>query len=1164
MKPHFWYWLVVRNGRAKAIGFFLMLALNLSVAQAATFTVTSLNDSGAGSLRKAVLDANAAPGNDTIAFQSGLTGTIVLTSGEIAITDRVAINGPGANVLAVSGNQASRVFKVSGLGVTLQGLTIKAGKVNNDYGGGIDNSGFLTLNNMTLSDNAAGYGGGGINNTGSLTLSNIILSGNSANNGSGTGNGGGIFNWGSLTATRLTLSDNSAYGYGGGIHNQVSGSDVTVTIDNSILTTNRSSFGGGISNYSSILTVSNSTLSGNQATYEGGGIQNNAILTVNNSTLSDNGALGGGGIHNAATLDVSNSTLSGNLASEYGGGISNNTQKSVLVSNSTLSGNVALISGGGIQNYSGAMTLSNNLVVGNAAPTGKSIDLAVGYNGEITSQGYNLLGENGVPGVSGFTPAANDLVLAGSVSTAIGPLADNGGPTQTHALVAGSPAINAGNNALIPIGVTTDQRGAGFPRIVGGTVDIGAVEGAGGGSGGATFTVTASAGAGGAISPASATVNNGATATFTVTPNTGYAADVTGCSGTLAGNIYTTGPITANCMISASFHPNTSAFTVTASAGPNGVISPATQSIAPGATATFTVTPNTGYVATVAGCNGSLTSATYTTGPITAPCTVVAAFSPTAAASAPTITTSVLPDAIVGVPYAAVLTAIGGQYPYTYTATDLPPGLTLTTEGILRGTPTTGGAFAVAATVTDALGRRGSRGYVVTASAGLSLVTANLPDALVNIPYTQTLAAVGGQPSYIFTAAGLPTGLSLTPSGVLSGTPVERGVAAVQLTVTDTFNQQSTKNAVLTVRDFTFTEPNPEQPDENISGAAESCPTANIATRTLKLGDPGAPTTGPDGVTLPYGLLEITVTGCEPGQTVLALTTVYPEPLPPDAQYWKYGRTHDNAEPHWYVLPGAIIEGNAITLLIVDGDIGDADLAVDGNILDPGGPGITLNTIDGAVPAVLPISEPYRADFQARCNAGACPAGSVYDWSLAAGALPDGLTLTGAGAIATLSGTPTRVGRYPFTVQVLTRGATTLTSTQQSYTVRITDGSSDPAATTLITHYYVSILEREPEAEGLAYWQGLIAELQGRGQDAKPVFRDMANFFFNSPEYLGRNTTDRQFITNLYLTFFQREPDEDGYAFWLADLANHAPRNDVMTFFLYSQEFTDFMAALGF
>ena len=74
----------------------------------------------------------------------------------------------------------------------------------------------------------------------------------------------------------------------------------------------------------------------------------------------------------------------------------------------------------------------------------------------------------------------------------------------------------------------------------------------------------------------------------------------------------------------------------------------------------------------------------------------------------------------------------------------------------------------------------------------------------------------------------------------------------------------------------------------------------------------------------------------------------------------------------------------------------------------------------------------------------------------------------------------------------------------------------------------------------------------------------MAYFFFNSPEYLARNTTNPAFIGNLYRTFFQREPEEDGLAFWLADLANNAPRNDVMTFFLYSQEFTDFMGYLGF
>ncbi|MCB1920210.1 MAG: DUF1566 domain-containing protein [Candidatus Competibacteraceae bacterium] len=650
--------------------------------------------------------------------------------------------------------------------------------------------------------------------------------------------------------------------------------------------------------------------------------------------------------------------------------------------------------------------------------------------------------------------------------------------------------------------------------------------------------------------------SEGATVTLTATAASG--STFTGWSGGCTGTA-------ATCMIAMNAAQNVtatfskSAYTVTAITGINGSITPATQTVNPDATATLTVTPDTGYTAIVAGCGGTLTGTTYTTSPITADCAVVARFTATVTADAPTVTTPELPDAIAQVPYATYLTAIGGQYPYTYAATGLPTGLTLTTEGILRGTPTTSGPFVVTVTVTDALGQRGSRRYLLTVSTGLTLITVHLPNALVNVPYSQTLAALGGQPPYIFTAAGLPTGLSLTPGGVLSGTPVERNIAAVQLTVTDALNQQATKETVLTVRDFTFTQPNPEQPEQTLNGVAEACTTADITTRTLKVGDPDAPTTGPNGVTLLYGLLEITVTGCEPGQTVLALTTVYPEPLPPNAQYWKYGRTRDNPEPHWYVLPGAIIEGNAITLLIVDGDIGDSDLAVDGNILDPGGPGITLNTIDGAVPAVLPISEPYRADFQVQCDQGQCPADSAYDWSLAAGALPDGLVLTGNGATATLSGTPNRVGRYPFTVQVLARSDAPA-PTQESYSVVI----ADPAATTLITHYYVSILEREPEAEGLAYWQGLIAEKQAQGEDAKPVFREMANFFFNSEEYLGRNTTDRQFITNLYLTFFQREPDEDGYAFWLEQLAGGMPRNTAMAGFLYSQEFTDFMQGLGF
>lgn len=82
--------------------------------------------------------------------------------------------------------------------------------------------------------------------------------------------------------------------------------------------------------------------------------------------------------------------------------------------------------------------------------------------------------------------------------------------------------------------------------------------------------------------------------------------------------------------------------------------------------------------------------------------------------------------------------------------------------------------------------------------------------------------------------------------------------------------------------------------------------------------------------------------------------------------------------------------------------------------------------------------------------------------------------------------------------------------------------------------------------------------------DVKVVFRDMANFFFNSAEYLDRNTPDDEFITNLYLTFFQREPDQGGYVFWLEQLAKGMTRNQAMAGFLYSSEFTQFMESLGF
>ncbi|HEX4950980.1 MAG TPA: hypothetical protein VFZ34_30255, partial [Blastocatellia bacterium] len=151
--------------RVRLVALWLSLLLvGLTPTLAATFTVTNNNDANAGSLRQAVLDANAAAGADTIVFAANVTGTITLTSGEIVITQPLTITGPGANVLAISGNNNSRVFNVSVVvPVTITDLTITRGNVAG-FGGGMRSSGPLTLNNCHFTGNTAtGFiGGGGV------------------------------------------------------------------------------------------------------------------------------------------------------------------------------------------------------------------------------------------------------------------------------------------------------------------------------------------------------------------------------------------------------------------------------------------------------------------------------------------------------------------------------------------------------------------------------------------------------------------------------------------------------------------------------------------------------------------------------------------------------------------------------------------------------------------------------------------------------------------------------------------------------------------------------------------------------------------------------------------------------------------------------------------
>jgi hypothetical protein len=385
----------------------------------------------------------------------------------------------------LSGNSASGVYGDDGGAIRNLGtLTVSNSTLSGNSatgadagGGGIDNGGTLTVSNSTLSGNSGGDRGGGIANGGTLTVSNSTLSGNSAFE------GGGIANGGTLTVSNSTLSGNSA-GEGGGIY---TGSPLTV-ISNSTLSDNSAGEGGGIYNFAR-LTVSDSTLSGNSAAFAnvgaGGGIYNDGTLTVSNTTLSGNSArYYGGGIYNRyGPLTVSNSTLSGNSAGRYGGGIyADNTPgpQPFTLTNVTLTANRANYSGGGLYVLSGSPVLHNTLIAGNfRGLTGTTAD---DVYGSLNSGGdYNLIGDG--TGMTGLTNGVNGNQVGSAsdpIDPQLGPLDFNGGPTLTHALLSGSPAIDAGNNAYA---TDWDQRGPGYPRIVNGIIDIGAFEYQGNGSG---------------------------------------------------------------------------------------------------------------------------------------------------------------------------------------------------------------------------------------------------------------------------------------------------------------------------------------------------------------------------------------------------------------------------------------------------------------------------------------------------------------------------------------------------------------------------------------------------------------------------------------------------------------------------------------------------------
>jgi hypothetical protein len=438
-------------------------------AEAATIPVTNTADNGAGSLRATI--ASAANG-DTI-DATGVSGAITLTSGELLITNSLTVIGPGPTNLAINGNfpnTTNGVLIVSGgVTVSLSGLAMTNG--HREFGGGgiLNIKSTLTVSNCTIAGNSADTVGGGllingISGSANVTIINSILSGNSAGSAAVAGAGGAIYNWGEQGHSTLILVG-------------------------SIISSNSASLGAGIKNDgdpsgNAMAFITNSTISGNSGG-DGGGLYNDgtgSTLNVVDSTISSNSASKGGGIYQndafsagTSLVRLINTAVSGNSSSGYGGGIANGFigggANTVILISSTFSSNSAP-HGANLYNVSSstnAIQIGNTIL--NTGGTGTNI---VTFVGGITSLGYNLSSDDG----GGFLTNATDQI---NTNPLLGPLQDNGGPVFTHALLAGSPAIDQGKNLS---GDATDARG--FPRTfdnpfianaVGGDgTDIGAFE----------------------------------------------------------------------------------------------------------------------------------------------------------------------------------------------------------------------------------------------------------------------------------------------------------------------------------------------------------------------------------------------------------------------------------------------------------------------------------------------------------------------------------------------------------------------------------------------------------------------------------------------------------------------------------------------------------------
>ena len=460
----------------------MLLLAPVAVVQGNTYIVNTSSDTvmagacdtnaSGCSLRGAIIAANGNAGS-TIVFNinefcpiNGCAISLLAPLPDIIVS--MTISGPTQFVIQRSASAASnfRIFNVSTPAtVNFSNLTIAKGKLtgSNNNGAGIRKGGSGTLNvtNCTLRDNQTESNGGGIQlDSGTLTVTNTTFNGNGAEGSAFSGGGGGISqNGGTLTVTGCTFTNNFAGERGGAVFVGNAASGTPGAVSDSTFTGNNAHLGGAICTFSN-LDVSRSTFAANSA-------------GNNDNFLGSGGAFG---VQNGTT-NITNCTISGNSSENSGGGIYNhgtaNLTNTTITSNSVARTNITPAGGGGAYtappdpsvpfDFGGTTNIKSSIVALNSVTSGPGPDVS----GTFQSSGFNFIGKS--DNSSGFTAATD---RAGTIAAPFDPkldpngLQNNGGPTQTIALLPGSPAIDTGTSAGLTGNLTSDQRGTGFTRVL--------------------------------------------------------------------------------------------------------------------------------------------------------------------------------------------------------------------------------------------------------------------------------------------------------------------------------------------------------------------------------------------------------------------------------------------------------------------------------------------------------------------------------------------------------------------------------------------------------------------------------------------------------------------------------------------------------------------------